>query len=61
MRIFPKLFVRFRVSFAFVAAVCAVPAQGQGSWVNSPLMDPSGYIRDDVYPASPPLIFWGAM
>jgi hypothetical protein len=55
MRIFPKLFVRVCVSFAFVAAVCAVPAQGQGSWVNSPLMDPSGYIRDDAYPASPPL------
>ena len=55
MRISPKLFVRVGVSVAFAAAVCAVPAHAQGGWVNSPLMDSSGYIRDDAYPAPPPI------
>jgi Peptidase family M28 len=48
-----KRFVEIGVSVGAVAVICAASALGQASWVNSPLVDSSGYIRDDAYPDLP--------
>jgi hypothetical protein len=53
MKVLPGFLLNISLSLGIAALVCAPSLHAQGGWVNSPLMDSSGYIREDAYPGMP--------